>query len=58
MQVVFFPVPFSIFVAKIVVSMFCSGNAMFFLKKVLFDLYMAFDIELSMVALEPEPTNH
>ena len=53
-----FPFPFSNFVAATVVSIFCSGNAMFFVKEILLDLCIAFDKELSMTLLEAVSINH
>ena len=47
-QVVFFTWPFSNLVAAMVVSVFLSGNAMFFVKEISPDLLIASDIELSL----------
>ena len=46
---VFFPLPFSNLVATIVVSIFCSGNAIFFVKEIWPDLLIVSDTELSIV---------
>ena len=47
-QVVFFTWPFSNLVAAMVVSVFLSGNAMFFVKEISPDLLIASDMELSL----------
>ena len=53
-----FPFLFSNLVATVLVSIFCSGNAMFFVKENLLDLCIASDKELSITPLEETPINH
>ena len=48
-HVVFFRLPFSNLVATIVVSIFCSGNAIFFVKEIWPDLLIASDTEFLIV---------